>query len=114
MDYKDEKVFNIEDVYEEILSAREAREEISMSTREMPKYKCHKEVWALKIENIKQIDSDGNAVITPTDKGFAPFVVRCEYMAKHKPEVGGYYVVYEDGYKSFSPAGVFESGYTRL
>ena len=25
MDYKDEKVFNIEDVYEEILSAREVR-----------------------------------------------------------------------------------------
>ncbi len=29
-----------------------------------------------------------------------------------KTEVGGYYVVYEDGYKSFSPAGAFESGYT--
>ena len=114
MDYKDEKVFNIEDVYKEILSAREVREEISMSTKEMPKYKCHKEVWALKIENIKQIDSDGNAEITPIDKGFAPFVVSCEYVARHKPEVGGYYVVYEDGYKSFSPAGVFESGYTRL
>ena len=28
--------------------------------------------------------------------------------------VGGYYVVYEDGYKSFSPAGAFESGYTPL
>lgn len=37
-----------------------------------------------------------------------------EYVAKHKPEVGGYYVVYEDGYKSFSPAGAFESGYTPL
>lgn len=37
-----------------------------------------------------------------------------EYVAKHKPEVGGYYVVYEDGYKSFSPASAFESGYTRL
>ena len=36
------------------------------------------------------------------------------YMHKHKPEVGGYYVVYEDGYKSFSPAGAFESGYTLL
>ncbi|MCK9988658.1 MAG: hypothetical protein AzoDbin1_05130 [Azoarcus sp.] len=28
--------------------------------------------------------------------------------------VGGYYVVYEDGYKSFSPAIAFESGYTRI
>ena len=37
-----------------------------------------------------------------------------EYVAKHKLEVGGYYVVYEDGYKSFSPASAFESGYTPL
>jgi len=35
-------------------------------------------------------------------------------MYKHKPEVGGYYVVYADGYKSFSPAQAFEEGYTRV
>ena len=35
-------------------------------------------------------------------------------VAPRAPEVGGYYVVYEDGYKSFSPAGAFESGYTPL
>ena len=29
-------------------------------------------------------------------------------------KVGGYYVVYEDGYKSFSPAEAFESGYKRV
>lgn len=33
------------------------------------------------------------------------------YLAKHQPEVGGYFVLYEDGYRSFSPAGVFEAGY---
>lgn len=85
-----------------------------MSTdQEMPKYKCHKEVWALKIESIKQVDSDGNAEITPADKGFAPFVVEGEYTEKHKPHAGGYYVVYEDGYKSFSPAAAFEGGYRK-
>ena len=30
------------------------------------------------------------------------------------PEVGGYYVVHKDGYKSFSPANAFEEGYTRI
>ena len=35
-------------------------------------------------------------------------------MLKHQPTVGGYYVVYKDGYKSFSPADAFESGYTRV
>lgn len=86
-----------------------------MSTnQEMPKYKCHKEVWALKIESIKQIDSDGNAEITPAEEGFAPFIVSCEYAEKHKPHAGGYYVVYEDGYKSFSPAAAFEGGYAKV
>lgn len=35
-------------------------------------------------------------------------------MAKHKPVAGGYFVVYEDGYESFSPAKAFEEGYTRI
>ena len=86
-------------------------------SREMPKYECYKKVWALKIEAIEfeaNSAEDGTAIIRPADDGYAPFVVGREYMEKHKPEVGGYYVVYEDGYKSFSPASAFESGYTRV
>jgi hypothetical protein len=33
-------------------------------------------------------------------------------MHKHKPQVGGYFVQYRDGYKSFSPAAAFEEGYS--
>ena len=36
-----------------------------------------------------------------------------EFMDKHSPQVGGYYVVYKDGYKSYSPAQAFEEGYKR-
>lgn len=36
------------------------------------------------------------------------------YVQKHAPKAGGYFVAYEDGYKSWSPAEAFESGYTRL
>lgn len=79
--------------------------------RQMPKYNCHKQVWALKIAGIKH-HTDGSAMITPEDEGYAPFRVDHEYMHKHKPQVGGYYVVYKDGYKSFSPAAAFEDGYT--
>lgn len=92
-----------------------------MSTSiEMPKYKCHKEVWALKIKSIvrdgegENRETDGSAMITPEEEGFAPFKVDFEYMRKHKPQVGGYFVQYEDGYKSFSPAEPFESGYTKI
>lgn len=87
---------------------------------EMPRYQCHKRVHALKIASIKrdgegaERDTDGSAVITPGDKGYGPFKVDRDFMHKHKPESGGYYVVYDDGYKSFSPAKAFEEGYTRL
>ncbi len=83
---------------------------------EMPKYVCHKEVWALKI---KSIDHDNavsggpnKATITPEEDGYAPFEVDAAYMEKHKPVVGGYYVMYKGGYKSFSPAKAFEDGYS--
>ncbi len=99
--------------------------------REMPKYKCHKEVWALKIKEIQRVEPtveelqrilDSNqespvfdfAIITPEDEGFAPFGVGEKYFRKHNPQVGGYFVVYADGYKSYSPAKAFEEGYTQL
>lgn len=88
---------------------------------EMPRYKCHKQVWALKIKAIKldgedepDRETDGSAMVTPVENGYAPFRVDVHYMRKHRPEIGGYYVVYDDGYKSFSPAKAFEDGYTRL
>ena len=76
--------------------------------REMPRYRCHKEVWALKIKAI-----NGNT-ITPEESGYASFEVDDAYLSKHAPYVGGYYVVYKDGYKSFSPAKALEEGYTKL
>ena len=82
---------------------------------EMPRYKCHKEVWALKIAAISWDGfGSGDGQITPVEKGYKPIFCPAEYMSKHKPEVGGYYVVYEDGYKSFSPASAFQSGYSRI
>ncbi len=87
---------------------------------EMPKYKCHKEVWALKISAIERSEgspeqeSDGSATLSFEDDGFAPIKVDWEYMCKHKPQAGGYYVVYADGYKSWSPAEAFEAGYSLI
>ena len=95
----------------------------SQTAREMPRYKCHKEVWALKIASIEfdwqaakaeNRETDGTAMIWPTEEGYAAFRVDANYVHKHKPTVGGYYVVYKDGYKSFSPAEAFEEGYTRI
>ena len=92
-------------------------------TMEMPLYNCHKQVHALKIANLEPSagnrpagpteETDGGLIITPEDDGYAPFKVDHGYVQRHKPEVGGYYVVYKDGYKSYSPAKAFEEGYTR-
>ena len=96
----------------------------------MPTYRCHKEVWALKIKEIvpaekptiEELDrilngdggaSDFGAVLIP-EGHFGPFTVTREFVSKHNPQVGGYYVVYDDGYKSWSPADAFEGGYTRV
>ena len=85
--------------------------------REMPRYKCHKEVWALEITEVvfPEIESfPSPPVILKFEKGdmFAPIEVSMDWAKKHSPKPGGYYVVYADGYKSFSPAEAFEDGYT--
>jgi len=62
----------------------------------------------------KQHPGPMRTLIVPAEAPFAPFEVEPGYFLKHKPEVGGYFVQYEDGYKSYSPAKAFEEGYTRL
>ncbi len=79
--------------------------------REMPQYQSHKKVWALKIKQVELRPANGH-IIHPVDDGYAPFEVSDEYVRRHNPQAGGYFVVYEDGYRSWSPAEAFESGYT--
>lgn len=100
-----------------------AEQQRNEAQREMPKYQCHKQVWALKIASMdldlalavaEDRETTGGVWITPGDEGYGKFHVDAEYVKKHRPHVGGYYVVYADGYKSFSPAEAFEDGYTRI
>lgn len=89
---------------------------MSECQREMPRYRCHKQVWALKIAGIEQpapnINFDGGSWdLMPEDEGYGPVRVSHEWYTKHSPQVGGYYVVYKDGYASYSPADAFDSGY---
>ena len=88
------------------------------AVKQMPKYRSHKEVWALKITGLRSTaavdtESDGSLWMD-TEEGYGPIKLTWEYVRKHTPEVGGYYVVYSDGYKSFSPPKAFESGYTKI
>jgi hypothetical protein len=75
-------------------------------------------VWALKIKEIWDRAPDGEtiepgaALIVPAEDWFSPIVVNADYMRKHNPQPGGYWVQYQDGYESWWPAEAFESGYT--
>lgn len=83
---------------------------------EMPRYKCHKVVHALYIKEVREQlpEDECEFVIIPGDAGYGAFPVSREFVERHKPEPGGYYVVYEDGYKSYSPGKAFEKGYERI
>lgn len=75
----------------------------------MQSFKCHKTVQAGKIISINP-SAEAFDLLLDSDRVMVPKA----YMEKHSPEVGGYFVRYEDGYESYSPAQAFEAGYTAL
>jgi hypothetical protein len=79
----------------------------------MDKYKCHKVVEAEKISSISkgEIISDHSYI---TLEGGDRVKVSAEWMYSCYPKEGGYLVKHPDGRMSFSPADVFEAGYTLL
>lgn len=88
---------------------------------QFPQYRSHKIVRAAIIEaitpkpetnNVELVVSYPNAVAHDgsTDKVY----VDKDWPEKRGAEVGSYFVVYSDGYTSFSPAEQFEEGYTLI
>jgi hypothetical protein len=84
-----------------------------MEDRELPKYKCHKVVHALKIA--RTTNSAGGDVQLDFERSeYAPMLVSGDWARRHDPWPGGYWVRYEDGYESWSPAAAFEAGYSEM
>jgi hypothetical protein len=74
----------------------------------MPIYVSHKRVWALEIESV----SVGAPYrMKPKDVGYAEITLPAEMWSRYQPVSGDFYVVYADGYKSFSPRKAFLEGY---
>lgn len=99
------------------LALTNPKESVVEAQIQLPQYQCHKKVWALEIADIlfPDANSAGQYRLAFADPRYGPIAVTEEYMRKHTPRVGGYYVVYaQDGYCSFSPAKEFEAGYTRI
>ncbi len=76
----------------------------------LPEYKCHKVVTAFLIASTEPM-SNGQIRLVGADPAHA-IIVGSDYVDKHRPQIGGYYVRYHDGYQSWSPAAAFEGGYT--
>ena len=88
--------------------------------KEMPRYQSHKKIWGLKIKEVTyyriepRSETDGSGMLSFVEKEYSDRKVSPDYMRKHKPKANGYFVVYEGGYESWSPADVFEAGNTRI
>jgi hypothetical protein len=70
-----------------------------------PKYESHKIVQAMPITGVSSLS--GYVLVGPENEPFHP----TEPAMAARAEVGGYAVIYEDGYKSISPKKAFEDGY---
>lgn len=81
-----------------------------------PEYESHKVVRAAKIVAIRQSNDPS---YPPHIFVHVPGAVGAEEFTPTEPamiaraEVGGYAILYPDGFKSISPAKPFEEGYTR-
>jgi hypothetical protein len=78
---------------------------------EMPRYKSHKQVWALQIGEGLEVHSDGSVTLPIVDAGYEPVTVEKAVVQRYMPMPGDFYVVYADGYKSISPRKAFLDGY---
>ncbi len=84
---------------------------------EMPRYRSHKSVHALKLKSILP-EEGGVLSMTPEDPRFKAIRLegaeadRFRRACLQNIEDCGYLVVYTDGYRSWSPTTAFEEGYT--
>lgn len=86
-------------------------------TRELPRYQSHhKQVHALKIAHLNA--NPRGVELHFEDQRYAPHQVPYAWCGKHNVNgltaSGGYFVVYADGYESFSPGPAFEADYTLI
>jgi hypothetical protein len=83
---------------------------------QMPQYQSHKKVWALKIATVEDHPGDAENVtlVFADSKTYAPRLTARAVVSRYMPKAGDYFVVYDDGYESISPAKAFEEGYTRI
>lgn len=79
----------------------------------LQQWKCHKIVKAglisaITIVSNKAEDGFDSVMVHVGDKRYE---VSLKWLAEKKAKIGGYFVVYDDEYVSYSPSKAFEDGY---
>jgi hypothetical protein len=81
----------------------------------LPRYKCHKIVRAAQITTIVNLGVEfGMGCIDSSGNPAYDIYVSHAWIDRHKPQIGGWVVQYDDAYLSYSPDDAFRSGYTRI
>jgi len=82
----------------------------------LARFLCHKMVSAGKIVSVTWGEKglDGHLVVESATGEPVTIDAANTWLARHQPMAGGYYVFYDDGYVSYSPAEPFEAGYTQV
>lgn len=87
---------------------------------ELPRWQSHKKVWGDKVVAVEKAGFGPQRITDDTFKDWVlangakvPVSFELNHRGGRDP-VGGYYVLYEDGFESWSPAEAFEKGYTRI
>ncbi len=70
---------------------------------------CHKQVMAAPIVAADPV-AHALTIMLPNGEPHT-FAPAADFFARSTPTVGDYFVVYDDGYQSHSPAAAFEAGY---
>lgn len=87
----------------------------------LPRWQSHKKVWGDKV--IKVVDNGPDCESAIQNDSHIIWHLSCGafiHVSKGLKTrggvnpLGGYYVRYQDGYESWSPAEAFEEGYTRI
>lgn len=106
---------------DEVKNAESERTKKDILRELLPAYRSHKIVYAAKILRTlpSEIEPDSVFLELEVEKDDAgpihvQHLVSREWVKNRNAQEGGYYVLYADGYESWSPAKAFEEGYTRL
>lgn len=86
-------------------------------TSNMPAYECHKTVHALEVASVGNYKNNPELGRLIRTVGFTDGTSRDlkdDMFRRYLPQPGDFYVVYEDGYESFSPRKAFLDGYKAI